>query len=200
MLTFEDINPCYSNPCKLGEDCVSSNDGTMSYICMPTLNNICETMKPCNKNSECIYISENNTFYCKCLNGAETCEDSASLDTSTWSSEVTNAVEPIEKKSGSNEGETSASDLTNTAQGDAKSQSDIPKFGFNYENVILPISHIYLSFSNMNIFFYQLKVIFIVASWVSCRRGLLFYEHSRFLWHQSEVISYLPYLSLILNH
>ena len=32
-------------------------------------------MKPCNNNSECIYFKENNTFYCKCQNGASECED-----------------------------------------------------------------------------------------------------------------------------
>ncbi len=133
------MNPCFSNPCKFGEDCIPSNDGTMSYVC----ESFCDRMKPCNNNSQCIYLKENNTFTCRCLNGASSCDSNSNTDinymtTSTMIGSLftTNLYEEkttqFEPKSISND----AVDLPKIPNVDTKSQSsDIPKFGFNYENV-----------------------------------------------------------------
>ena len=133
------MNPCLSNPCKIGEDCIQSNDGTMSYVC----ESFCDRMKPCNNNSQCIYSKENNTFTCRCLNGASSCDPNSDLNymttstmigslsssSSLWPEQTTQQFEP---KSISND----VVDLPKTPNVDTKSQSsDIPKFGFNYENV-----------------------------------------------------------------
>jgi hypothetical protein len=35
-------------------------------------------MNPCNSNSECIFNKHSNTFSCRCLNGAESCDSTVS--------------------------------------------------------------------------------------------------------------------------
>jgi hypothetical protein len=149
---------------------MQSNEGglTNNYACLP---NFCERMKPCNLNSECIYSKENNTFFCRCLNGAPTCDEfsstenvvntesnensivktlndrndlstdisasSSSAFSSSSSAEVTTSIS--EK---SDDDDDSSTSLTiedgldaKTAQAENKPQLDIPKLGFNLDNV-----------------------------------------------------------------
>lgn len=71
----EYTDPCDSSPCGIDEDCViSTTDISRNYLCVKAVN-FCERMRPCNNNSECIYYKKNNTFYCRCLNGASNCDD-----------------------------------------------------------------------------------------------------------------------------
>jgi hypothetical protein len=98
-------------------------------------------MKPCNNNSQCIYLKENNTFTCRCLNGASSCDSDviSFMTTSTMTGSLlsTNLLpeqttQQFEPKSIPND----VIDFPKTPNVDTKSQSsDIPKFGFNYENV-----------------------------------------------------------------
>lgn len=114
--------------------------------------NICERIRPCNENSECIYSRENNTFYCRCLNGAAGCDSiylSAAGGSSTegvvttqattlLSTPAANSAQPLESTvvvpkiltGGSAQGE-----VANNAQSGSRPKPEIPKFGFNYDNV-----------------------------------------------------------------
>ncbi len=132
------MNPCLSNPCKIGEDCIQSNDGTMSYVC----ENFCDRMKPCNNNSHCVYSRENNTFTCHCFNGASNC-DSNKIETTyapiTASSTIMLQSTILVPKLVSNQ----EVDTYKTSHIDTKFQSsEIPKFGLNYENVISKIIYL----------------------------------------------------------
>ena len=122
-MNFVDFDPCLSNPCGIGEDCMQSTDGTLAYVCVSSTN-FCERMKPCNNNSECIYTKENNTFYCRCLNGASNCDSVIGIDVTV--SLATPAPKQIDR-----------GDLVKSVQADTKPQADIPKLGFNFENVSL---------------------------------------------------------------
>lgn len=136
--------------------------------------NICERIRPCNENSECIYSRENNTFYCRCLNGAAGCDsvylsaaaagtnnddrnvavaqgtpaaaaaaDAVSAQPSSAAAAtptVANSAQPLESTivmpkilaggSGGAQGE-----VANNAQSGSRPKPEIPKFGFNYDNV-----------------------------------------------------------------
>lgn len=157
---FLDLNPCSVNPCKSNEECMLTNEGGLGdkFVCLP---NFCERMKPCNLNSECIYSKENNTFFCRCLNGAASCDeltetnvdptfktmsdrgstDATPLSSAAFSSSSSSSSEVPTLNSNESNPDLSSS-LTiedseaNTAQGDTKPQSDIPKIGFNLDNVI----------------------------------------------------------------
>jgi len=135
------MNPCLSNPCKPSEDCIQSTEVPSSYYCVQSMN-ICERIRPCNENSECIYSRENNTFYCRCLNGAAGC-DSVYLSAGVGGSSTptANSAQPLESTlvvpkiltGGATQGE-----VANNAQsgnGASRPKPEIPKFGFNYDNV-----------------------------------------------------------------
>ena len=144
-----------------------SNEGGLSntYVCLP---NFCERMKPCNLNSECVYSKENNTFFCRCLNGAATCDDLLPGDNVINNEPIENNVENVLKKlsdkatdisvsSSSAFSSSSSAEVTTSineksddtssslsieenldaklAQAENKPQSDIPKLGFNLDNV-----------------------------------------------------------------
>jgi hypothetical protein len=144
-----------------------SNEGGLSntYVCLP---NFCERMKPCNLNSECIYSKENNTFFCRCFNGAATCDDLVPSENVINNEPNENNVENVLKKlsekatdisvsyssafSSSSSAEVTTSlneksDDTSSSlsieenldaklsQAENKPQSDIPKLGFNLDNV-----------------------------------------------------------------
>ena len=145
---------------------MQSNEGGLSntYACLP---NFCERMKPCNLNSECIYSKENNTFFCRCLNGAPTCDEfsstenfvnnepnensmgktlddrndlstndisasSSSAFSSSSSAEVTTS---ISEKSDDSSSSLTIEDGLDAKTAENKPQSDIPKLGFNLDNV-----------------------------------------------------------------
>ena len=159
------MNPCYSNPCKNTEECIQSNEAASNYVCVP---NFCERMKPCNVNSECIYSKENNTFFCRCFNGASSCDELTTVDTNfetpknienifktmndkvsftsssgdlADSSTILTSLSAELSTSLNVNNDDSSSSLTvedsdaKAAQPDNKPQSDIPKIGFNLDNV-----------------------------------------------------------------
>lgn len=147
---------------------MQSNEGGLAnnYVCLA---NFCERMKPCNLNSECIYSKENNTFFCRCLNGAATCDDFSINENNFINSEpIENNAESVLKKindkgvdmsisSSSAFSSSSSAEVTTSinekiddssssitieenldakaAQAENKPQSDIPKLGFNLDNV-----------------------------------------------------------------
>jgi hypothetical protein len=200
-LFFKD--PCESSPCGHDEDCIISTaaalDTGRTYVCVKSIN-FCERMKPCNNRSECIYFKKNNTFYCRCLNGATSCDvddppppkrtSTTTTTTSTWTTltstttvgyiiTVNNAPQGHKKQPSSlvskkkhekitefNKGAyeifesngaepahsttssaftwqfnlttgttTRDKDFIRVANAESKANSEIPKFGFNYENV-----------------------------------------------------------------
>jgi hypothetical protein len=102
-------------------------------------------MKPCNNNSECVYSKENNTFYCRCLNGAANCDALVNLSGMTAtvppaqptpSYEYTTTTQVVFKAAAPPTVDISDLAKTVVQSGDKSNQSsDIPKLGFNYENV-----------------------------------------------------------------
>lgn len=115
-----------SNPCKASEDCIQSTDSPTSYYCVQSMN-ICERIRPCNENSECIYSRENNTFYCRCLNGAAGCDTVYISSTPTASVVIPESTFVVPK--------ILSGEVVNNAQSNSRPQTEIPKFGFNYDNV-----------------------------------------------------------------
>jgi hypothetical protein len=109
----------------------------MSYVC----ESFCDRMKPCNNNSQCIYSSVNNTFTCRCLNGASNCDSSINENNNNIVYSVTSTMSSIDSSTILTEQTTAflpkfISNDAKVPQIDTKSQSgDIPKFGINYENV-----------------------------------------------------------------
>lgn len=127
---------------------MQSSNSAGSYYCVQSTN-ICERIKPCNENSECIYSKENNTFYCRCLNGAPNCDPNSnnllSMSSSTMSGMVSLTTSSSSSSSTASNAQTAEStqiepkiltDVVNKAQSDSKPQPEIPKLGFNYDNVI----------------------------------------------------------------
>lgn len=99
-------------------------------------------MRPCNNNSECIYSRENNTFYCRCLNGAPNCDDLVNTDNNRVgsSAEVTNVFETmtttVETTSiDAKQPQVEPGDAKTVQADNNKGPTDIPKIGFNAENV-----------------------------------------------------------------
>jgi hypothetical protein len=131
-------------------------------------------MKPCNNRSECVYFKKNNTFYCRCLNGATSCDH----DDVTTEKPVTNkkafssntnvankkkheklsdkhdkaTYEIVESNiQGTSTGvvftwqvnytagltSTAPKEIVRISNAESKVSSEIPKFGFNYDNVTL---------------------------------------------------------------
>lgn len=151
------VNPCESNPCGSGQECIVS-EITGGYGCVKTTN-LCERLKPCNNQSECVYSKDNNTFDCRCLNGAASCDDDDEGD----SAEITSIVrtELIEGLLSGNQTNGSRLDLLNE-------HSEIPAVGFNYDNVNIKASienkHqlIFITNSTFIYFFYKFQLYWIL--------------------------------------
>ena len=109
-------------------------------------------MKPCNNNSECVYFKRNNTFYCRCLNGAASCDENANLiNKDKYNKQVfatTNGAYAEAETTTTTTVAVFINNLLSTskevyriAKAESKLNSEIPKFGFNYENlyILLPV-------------------------------------------------------------
>ncbi len=128
--------------------------------------NICDRMKPCNKNSECIFFKKNNTFTCRCFNGANSCDEDLNNEQTTLDTTQLDNIKQIQDAIVLNESseqqiqESSLSSYEYTMlnlntnanrlkddkyridKQDGKfSAEQIPSFGFNYDNlyILLPV-------------------------------------------------------------
>jgi hypothetical protein len=175
-VAFFPEDPCDSSPCGHDEDClISTADLGKQYVCVKSIN-FCERMKPCNNRSECIYFKKNNTFYCRCLNGATSCNhEDVEIPTTQKPAVHHKKVAVIvpnnhisfkkkhEKVSDKGSYKIIDSLSTSTTKADmvftwqvnytvvnmttatsakdtlriSNAESEIPKFGFNHDNVIL---------------------------------------------------------------
>lgn len=122
------IDPCLSSPCNSDEECINSAS-SKEFTCVPSTN-LCQRLKPCNNNSECVYSKELNTFDCRCLNGASECGSDSDKDFKK--------TEVIRNEWFLNSNET---DGNQTRIFSTDTEIDIPKVGFNYDNLywILPL-------------------------------------------------------------
>jgi hypothetical protein len=146
------INPCESNPCGSDHECITS-EVTGGYGCIPS-KNLCERLKPCNNNSECVYSKESNTFDCRCLNGAKSCDEE--LEDGKGSILRNEVIEGLLSGNVTSTNETRV-DMTNQ-------DVEIPKVGFNYDNVNLEHENIKLVFtySSFILVFYKFQLYWIL--------------------------------------
>lgn len=182
---FLDKNPCLLSPCKIGEDCVQSSVDLSSFSCVKSAD-FCERVKPCNNNSECIFFKEKNTFECKCLNGAQQCDLVLVPELNATT------LGPLSANSNPKVLTADLTESIKTAQADTKLQPEIPKLGFNFDNVGQFIFNFKLSLSLDLIWKLILNFKFQALSyspgWSSRPSCNCFYDNCCLLWNKSQVL------------